>query len=157
MNCQIIFPNNVITPLQCMLMGFVVIVQGQASIKHSTQCHTDQQLITMVYDYQGGISKTLEHLNLRAFKFSTLNKYTSFNVWVRHFAWNFKGYLWNSTQNILSIHWKIQFLCKIEILRALRLISSYTSPPPPPSRMTSIHAIWKARHHLWTCDASTGK
>ena len=28
-------------------------------------------------------------------------------VWVRYFAWNFKGYLCNSTQNILHIHWKI--------------------------------------------------
>ena len=39
--------------------------------------------------------------------------------------WNFKRYLWNSTQNILPIHWKIQFLCNIEILRALRFKSSY--------------------------------
>ena len=36
-----------------------------------------------------------------------------------------KGYLGNSTENILPIHWKIQFSCSIEILRALRFKSSY--------------------------------
>ena len=46
-------------------------------------------------------------------------KSTSFNVWVRYFVWNFKGTLWNSTQNIFPIHWKIWFLCNFEILRAL--------------------------------------
>ena len=49
--------------------------------------------------------------------------------------WNFKGYLWNSTQNILPIHWKIRFWCKVEILRALRskeLISVFETPPRPP-------------------------
>ena len=34
-------------------------------------------------------------------------KIVCFNVWVRYFEWNFKGTLWNSTQNILPIHWKI--------------------------------------------------
>ena len=35
-------------------------------------------------------------------------RYLSFNVWVRYFVSNFKGYLWNFTQNILPIHvnWK---------------------------------------------------
>ena len=52
-------------------------------------------------------------------------KSTSFNVWVRYFVWDFKGTLWNSTQNILPIHWKIWFLCNFEILRALRFKSSW--------------------------------
>ena len=39
--------------------------------------------------------------------------------------WNFKGTLWNSTQNILPIYWKVWFLYNIEILRALRFKSSY--------------------------------
>ena len=49
--------------------------------------------------------------------------------------WNFKGYLWNSTQNILPIHWKIWFLYSIGILRALRFKSSYAflKRPPVPS------------------------
>ena len=52
-------------------------------------------------------------------------KYTSFNAWARYFEWNFKGYLWNSTQHILPIHWKIWFLHTTKILRAFRFKSSY--------------------------------
>ena len=48
--------------------------------------------------------------------------------------WNFKGYLWNSTQNILPIHWKINLLWNIEILRALRVKSSYAFLKRPPDR-----------------------
>ena len=54
-----------------------------------------------------------------------LIKSTSFNVWVRYFVQNFKGTLWNSSQNILPMHWKIWFLYYVEILRALRFKSSY--------------------------------
>ena len=46
--------------------------------------------------------------------------------------WNFKGTLWNSTQNILPIHWKICFLYNIEILRAHRFKSSYAFLKRPP-------------------------
>ena len=53
-------------------------------------------------------------------------KSTSLNVWVRYFVWNFKGYLWNSTQNISPIHSKMQFVYNVEILRALRFKSSKT-------------------------------
>ena len=49
----------------------------------------------------GGHSKnTYELLNVRALKFQPVNKIHIFNVWVRYFVWNFKGTLWNSTQNI---------------------------------------------------------
>ena len=49
-----------------------------------------------------------ELLDVRALKcFHMWIKYTSSNVWVRYFVWNFKGNLWNSTQNILPIHWKL--------------------------------------------------
>ena len=41
-------------------------------------------------------------------------------MWLKYFLCNFKGNLWNSTQNILSIHRKIWFSYKIEILRALK-------------------------------------
>ena len=37
-------------------------------------------------------------------------KIISFNVWLRYFVWNFKGYLWNSTQNILPMHRKVIFV-----------------------------------------------
>ena len=46
-------------------------------------------------------------MNLRILKISTLYKnFIVWNVWVRIFAWNFKGTLWNSTQNILPINLK---------------------------------------------------
>ena len=61
-----------------------------------------------------------------------MNKSTSFDVWARYFVWNFKGTLWNSTQNILPIHWKIWILCSIELLRALRFKSSYVFLKRPP-------------------------
>ena len=67
-----------------------------------------------------------ELLNLRAFNISTCCiKIVSFNVWVRCFEWNFKGTLWNSTQNILPIHGKICNLFNCENWRALRYKSSY--------------------------------
>ena len=61
---------------------------------------------------------TFELLNLRALKFSPLNKIYIFQCMGKIFVWNFKGTLWNSTQNILPIYWKIWFLYNSEILRA---------------------------------------
>ena len=62
--------------------------------------------------------------------------------------WNFKGYLWNSTQNILPIHWKINLLWNIEILRALRVKSSYAFLKRPPGIMNWLrcHCDWRAPH-----------
>ena len=62
--------------------------------------------------------------NLRALKFSPVNKMHIFQCMDKIFLWNFKGNLWNATQNILPIHWKIWFLYNIEILRALGFKSS---------------------------------
>ena len=59
------------------------------------------------YSLQGAFQK---HLNLRALKISMLYKNHIFQciiVCVRYFVWNFKGYLWNSTQDILPIPWKM--------------------------------------------------
>ena len=69
---------------------------------------------------RGQFKNFYELLNLH---FST--NYTSFNVWARYFAWNFKGYLWNSTQNSLPIHWKIWILHDVVNIRAPRFTSSY--------------------------------
>ena len=84
-------------------------------------------------------------------------KFTSFNVWVRYFVWNFKGTLWNSTQNILLIHWKIRFLYNIGILRALRFKSSYAFLKRPPVLLDFICFYWHAfiysRLILWPSDA----
>ena len=56
--------------------------------------------------------------------------------------WNFKAYIWNSTQNILPIHWKMQFIYSVEIFRVLRFKSSLAfrndpSPHPRCNRTTS--------------------
>ena len=63
--------------------------------------------------------------------------------------WNCKGILWNSTQNILPIHWKIWFLYSVQVLRAPRFKSSYaflwaphpTPTPHPPSLQSSMLRI----------------
>ena len=47
--------------------------------------------------------------------FNVWMKYTSLNVWVEYFVWNFKGYLWN----ILPIHWEIYFLHIVKILKSV--------------------------------------
>ena len=47
--------------------------------------------------------------------------------------WNVKGYLWNSTQNILTIHRKIRFLYNVENLKALRftITCAFLNHPTP--------------------------
>ena len=97
----------------------------------------------------GRFKNTFELFNLRALKFSLVIKSTSFNVWARYFVWHFKGTLWNSTQNILSIHWKIWFLYNNEILRALRFKSSYAflkRPPGPCFPQGRILSTWVLRN-----------
>ena len=65
-------------------------------------------------------------------------KIVSFNVWVRYFVWNFKGSLWNSTQNILPVHWKMCNWWIREILPALRFTSWYVFLKHPNIRMVRI-------------------
>ena len=38
-----------------------------------------------------------------------------------NFVLNFKGTIWNSFENILSVHWKMQFWYNVAILKALDL------------------------------------
>ena len=83
----------------------------------------------------GRFKKTYELLNLRALKISPVNKIHIFQCMGKIFCAEFQRYPWNSTQNILPIHWKVRFLYNIGILRALRFKSSYAffkRPPPPP-------------------------
>ena len=54
---------------------------------------------------------------------------------------NFKGTLWNSTQNILPIHWKIWFLYNIQILSVLRFKSSYVFLNPPMSILSIFFRV----------------
>ena len=55
----------------------------------------------------GRFKNAYELLNLRALKISILYKNHAFQCMSMISVWNFKGYLWNSTQNILPIHWKM--------------------------------------------------
>ena len=80
-----------------------------------------------------GFRNTYELLHLRALKFSPVNKIHIFQCMCMIFLWNFKGTLWNSTQNILPIQWKIRIVYNIEILRALRSKSSYVFLKCPPT------------------------
>ena len=92
---------------------------------------------------QGGISKT--HMSSwiwELLKLECCTKVISFNVWVRYFVWNFKGDLWNSTQNIIPIHWKMQILFTGENLRALRFKSSQVFFETPPAVIQPIASLW---------------
>ena len=62
--------------------------------------------------------------NLRALRISMLFKIISFNVRVGYYVWKFKVSLWNSTPNILPVHWKLWILFTYKSLRALRFKSS---------------------------------
>ena len=39
--------------------------------------------------------------------FQHCTKIAFFIVWIIYLMWNFKGTLWNSTQSILLVHWKV--------------------------------------------------
>ena len=51
------------------------------------------------------------------------------------------GNLWNSTQNILPMHWKMQILFTGENLRALRFKSSYVVLKCPPDIFVLSHTL----------------
>ena len=56
----------------------------------------------------------------------TLYKNSTLHAWVRYFVLNFKSTLWNSAQNVLSIHRKIYLQVKI-----LELQNNAPPPLPP--------------------------
>ena len=89
---------------------------------------------------EGHLKNAYELLNLRALKFPYVNKIHSFQWMGKIFCVEFQRYLWNSAQNILPIHWKIEFLCNFEILRALRFKSSYVS-----LKCTTEHLLMQCR------------
>ena len=55
--------------------------------------------------------------------------------------WNFKGTLWNSTQNILPVHWKMWILFTTEKLRALIFKSSKVFLKRPPVLTWSFNSL----------------
>ena len=99
---------------------------GWVISSHTLQCmRLHKQWHASKRDPGGRFKNTYELLNLRALKFSQVNKINMLQCMGKIFVWNFKWYLWNSTQNILPTHWKIEFLYNIEILRTLRFKSSH--------------------------------
>ena len=108
----------------------------------------DLPFVHKPWDGGGHFKIAHELLNLRALKFLTVNKIHIFhNLWIRYFVRNFKGYLWNSPQIIIPIHWKIRLLYNVEILRALRFKSSYIFWNAPPASPPWAHIIHQC-HHL---------
>ena len=63
--------------------------------KHKVECK--DSMCDLSRDH---FKNAYELFNLRGFEIFIFWKLTSFNVWARYFVWNFKGYFWNSTQNI---------------------------------------------------------
>ena len=108
-----------------------------------------------MHQWTGGrFKKAYELLNLRALKFSPLNKIHIFECMGKIFCVEFQRYPLNSTQNILPIHWKVRFLYNIEILRALRFKSSYAflkGPPGPSLVQVMACACSMPSHYLNQC------
>ena len=77
-------------------------------------------------------SESTENLNIVHYIEITFS-----NVWARNFAWNFKGYLWNFTQNSLPIHWKMYSLLISANLRAPRFMISYAFFKRPRARQNT--------------------
>ena len=50
----------------------------------------------------------------------------------KYFVWNFEGFLCNSTEDILPVHWKRQLLYNIDILPAFRFKSRSAFIKMPP-------------------------
>ena len=80
----------------------------------------------------GRFKNAYELLNLRALKISMLYKNHIFQCIGKIFCVEFQKYLWNSTQNILPIRWKMWILFTTENLRALRFKSSKVFLKRPP-------------------------
>ena len=63
--------------------------------------------------------------------------------------WNVNGYLWSSTQNILPIHWKIQFINNVENLKSSQIYEFLCIFEMPPRRhVIHRHIIIITSHYL---------
>ena len=94
--------------------------------------------------------------NLRALKFSHVNKICIFQCMCKIFCVEFQRYLWNSTQNILPIHWKMHILLTCENLRALRFKSSSMFLKCPPGH-DQHRGLWPNRIPSWYRHRCHGK
>ena len=68
-----------------------------------------------------GVSKKIKSEGIR---FSTVNKINIFQCMGKILCVELQGNIWNSTQNILPLHWKMRFLYKVEISRDLTFKNS---------------------------------
>ena len=104
---------------------------------------------------QGGISKMFtSSLISELLNFQYWIKIASFNVRVRYFVWNFKGSLWNSTQNILPIHWKMCRWLKIYELLDLRAHTCFWNAPKISCRYSCVEKkhIKIAKYCMYLCN-----
>ena len=85
-------------------------------ISHSSQ---------ILWTPKGRLKNTYQVINLWALKIKPVYKNRIFQCMRRCLEWNFKATLWNTTQNILPIHWQLCISFTVENLRALRLKSSW--------------------------------
>ena len=105
------------TSLQRANLSFIVRIRHNYEFQWEQWRHMTSWILVNIGS-GGRFKNAYELLTLRALKTSMLNIKKYFNVWVGCFVWNFKGTLWNSTQNILPIHWKMCILFTSENLRA---------------------------------------
>ena len=90
---------------------------------------------------RGRFKNAIELLNLRALKISMLYKINIFQCMGNIFCVEFQSVPWNSTQNIIPIHWKMCTVFTGENLWALRfieLLSVSETPPPPHPQISTV-------------------
>ena len=102
-------------------------------------------LLTDTLQGPGGVAKTFSSSHTwELFNLHFSTNCTSFNVWVRYFfAWNFKGTLWNSTQNILLIHCEKRYIYNDENLKVPKFTRSNSFLRPVPVNSNYIGKIYQ--------------
>ena len=93
-NTKRFFRENTFENVTCKMAA--ILLQSQAE-GNEEQYH---------YGARGAFQRAYELLNLRALKISMLYKNHIFQCTGKIFCVEFQSYLWNSTQNILPVHWK---------------------------------------------------
>ena len=95
----------------------------------ATRLSRNAQVVRYRVGRGGGGQNVWKLLNLRALKCSPANKIHIFQCMGKIFEWNFRWYLWNSTQNILPIHGRMHFSYNVEItiLKFMLTISNLAS------------------------------
>ena len=86
----------------------------------------------------------LDLLNPRALKISMLYKNRIFQCMGKIFCVEFQSPLWNFTQNILAMHWKMYILFTGEnyVLLDLKAHKPFWDAPPPPPPGNSKQTLW---------------